>query len=70
MTGVSGLRTYDDWKHCITILCGIRLTSTYVEQRLAALRDPKVFDTQPFVATWGAAHLEWCWFGSRGCTKS
>ena len=50
------LKTYDDWKHCITVLCRIPLTPTYVEQRLAALRDPTDQGTQ-FVATWGEAHL-------------
>ena len=51
------LKTYDDWKHCITVLCGIPLTQTYVEQRLAALRDPADHHTQKFIATWGEAHL-------------
>ncbi len=51
------LNTYDDWKHCITVLCRIPLTPTYVEQRLAALRDPADHSTQKFIATWGEAHL-------------
>lgn len=51
------LKTYDDWKHCITELCGIPLTPIYVEQRLAALRDPADERTQKFVATWGEPHL-------------
>ena len=29
----------------------------YVEQRLAALRDPADQGTQKFIATWGEAHL-------------
>ena len=51
------LETYDDWKHCITVLCRIPLTLPYVEQRLAALRDPADYGTQKFIATWGEAHL-------------
>ena len=51
------LKTYDDWKHCITVLCHIPLTRPYVEQRLAALRDPATDGTQKFIATWGEAHL-------------
>lgn len=51
------LKTYDDWKHCITVLCDIPLTRTYVEERLAALRDPTDHRTQKFVAAWGEAHL-------------
>ena len=57
MTAVLSLETYDDWKHCITVLCRIPLTLTYVEQRLAALRDPADYGTQKFIATWGEAHL-------------
>ena len=51
------LKTYDDWKHCITVLCRIPLTQSFVEQRLAALRDPADQGTQKFIATWGEAHL-------------
>ena len=58
MTTVRSLKTYDDWKHCITVLCGIPLTLPYVEERLAALRNPADHGTQKLVASWGEAHLE------------
>lgn len=54
---MDALKTYDDWKQCITVLCGIPLTPAYVEQRLTALRDPADYGTQKFVATWGEDHL-------------
>ncbi len=54
---MDSLKTYDDWKHCITALCGIPLTLPYVEQRLTALRDPADFSTQKFITTWGEDHL-------------
>ena len=57
MTAVQSLETYDDWKHCITVLCRIPLTLAYVEQRLAVLRDPADNGTQKFTAAWGEAHL-------------
>ena len=57
VTMAQSLKTYDDWKHCITVLCGIPLEQAYVEQRLAALRDPADYGTQKFVATWGEDHL-------------
>ncbi len=41
----------------ITVLCRISFTQAYVEQRLAALRDPVDHGTQKFIATWGEAHL-------------
>lgn len=51
------LKTYEDWKHCITVLCGIPLSLPYVEQRLAALRNSADYGTQKFVAIWGEDHL-------------
>ena len=50
------LKSYDDWKHCITQLCGIPLTGPYIEQRLTALRDPADHTTQKFVSMWGEQH--------------
>ncbi|MEM6896528.1 MAG: hypothetical protein AAF576_04065 [Pseudomonadota bacterium] len=49
--------SYEDWKHCITVSCGIPLTQSYVEERLAALSDATDFNTQKFVERWGEAHL-------------
>ena len=51
------LNTYEDWKHCITVDCGIPLTREYVQQRLAALHDPKDYSRERFVAVWGEEHL-------------
>ncbi len=50
------LKSYEDWKHCITQLCGIPLTGPYIEQRLAALRNPADNTTQKFVTMWGEDH--------------
>ena len=63
------LKTYDDWKHCITVLCGVPLTLAYVEQRLAELRDPSDHRTQKFVAAWGETHLARVivWFEQAEC---
>lgn len=54
---MKALKTFDDWKHCITVDCGIPLTLDFVEERLVALADPTDFHTQKFVAFWGDAHL-------------
>ncbi|MEM6618772.1 MAG: hypothetical protein AAF631_05655 [Pseudomonadota bacterium] len=55
--------TYEEWKHCITVKCEIRLTAAYVRERIASLSDEQDFHTQRFVDRWGAAHhartLEW-----------
>ena len=50
------LRTYDDWKHCITEICKVPLTPDYVAMRLKELRDPRAYNTQKFVSTWGEGH--------------
>ena len=35
MNRILTLKSYEDWKHCITVLCRIPLTQAYVEQRFA-----------------------------------
>ena len=52
------LSSYEDWKHCITVLCGIPLTPDYIEQRIAALSDPSNFETKKFRDIWGEEHLQ------------
>ena len=52
------LRSYKDWKHCITRLCRIPLTPDYVETRIITLDDRRDYGTQRFVETWGEAHLD------------
>ncbi|MEM8556012.1 MAG: hypothetical protein AAGF71_14455 [Pseudomonadota bacterium] len=49
--------TYDEWKHCITVSCGIPLTRGYVDERIIALNNAADFHTQRFVERWGEAHL-------------
>ena len=48
--------TYEDWKHCITAICGIPLTASYVDERIAALTNSEDFHTQKFIERWGANH--------------
>lgn len=52
------LRTYDDWKHCITDICKVPLTADYVAARLKELRDTENFDTKKFVSSWGEQHRQ------------
>ena len=47
--------TYEEWQHCITVICGIPLTLTYVKKRIAALNDEKDHHTQQYIKVWGAA---------------
>ena len=52
------LATYEDWKHCITVLCGIPLTTDYINQRLEELKNPSDYGAKKFIDTWGDAHLD------------
>jgi len=49
-------KTYEEWKHCITIDCGIHLTQKFVKERIEALNDVKDFHTQKFIESWGMDH--------------
>ena len=51
------LSNYNEWQRCITIECGIPLTTEYIQARLNALRDPADLHTQRFAREWGQAHL-------------
>lgn len=49
-------QTYAQWRHCITVECGIVLERTYVVQRLAAWRDAQGDETQRFRRLYGDIH--------------
>ena len=51
------LDSYEDWKHCITVECGIPLTPDYIEGRIAALKNSQDHHTQKFRSAYGDAHL-------------
>lgn len=48
--------TYEQWHHCITVECGISLTSVFVAQRLTVWRNPKLEETVRFRRLYGDAH--------------
>ncbi|MEM7272246.1 MAG: hypothetical protein AAF547_04115 [Actinomycetota bacterium] len=50
-------RTYDQWRHCITVDCGIELTADFVDTRLRALRDPADPQTAQFIEIYGEPYL-------------
>lgn len=50
-------QSYEDWKHCITVLCRIPLTPEYIDARIAALANPSDYGTQRFLQVWGPDHL-------------
>ena len=51
-------RSYEQWRDCIEVRCKIRLTPTYIRERLAELQDGKHKKTREFERLYGADHLE------------
>jgi hypothetical protein len=47
-------QNYDEWRHCITVECGIPLTTRFVEERITAMQDVNDFRTRQFVQLYGA----------------
>jgi len=47
---------YEQWRHCITVDCRIRLTRDFLVDRLEALSRTTGEDTQRFVSAWGETH--------------
>jgi hypothetical protein len=50
-------QSYEQWKHCIEVDCGIKLTPQYVEDRIASLEDPTDHYTTQFMKVWGPDQL-------------
>lgn len=50
--------SYQEWKRCITVDCGIKLTRPYIEERLRALRDERDEQTKQFIRLYGKAHWQ------------
>jgi len=51
-------QTYEEWRYCITVECGIALTPAFVRERLAVWSNPDAKETRRFAQLYGAAHLE------------
>ena len=46
-------KSYEEWRHCITIICQQELTSTYIDERIKALSDASDYMTNKFVQLYG-----------------
>ncbi|NRB71357.1 MAG: hypothetical protein HRU51_05515 [Xanthomonadales bacterium] len=49
-------QTYEQWRHCITVHCGIPLTQDYVRERLSIWRNQKLEETARFRRLYGDQH--------------
>ncbi|MFD2177178.1 hypothetical protein [Veronia pacifica] len=56
--------SYEEWRHCITVICGEELTLPYIEARIEALNSPKDYMTKKFVELYGdeQRHQTIAWF--------
>jgi hypothetical protein len=50
--------TYQEWLHCITRDCGIELTPSFIERRLAELRDNRHPKTLEFIRLYGERYTQ------------
>ena len=62
------LSTYEDWRECIEVHCGIPLTTGFITERLAELRDRSHPKTREFERLYGEGHLKRTigWFEQAG----
>jgi len=51
-------KTYPQWRHCITVDCGIALTRIFAKRRLAASRAPAKEEARRFAQQHGEAYLQ------------
>lgn len=51
-------QTYDQWRHCIIVECGLELSPSFIENRLAALNNEGEHYTQQFIRLYGRDYLD------------
>lgn len=48
---------YEEWLHCITVKCGIKLSKSFLESRLTVYLDCENLETKKFIELYGDEHL-------------
>ena len=51
-------QSYEQWRNCIEVRCKIRLTQSFIHERLAQLQNGRHATTKEFARLYGAEHLE------------
>ena len=49
---------FEEWRHCITVECGLDLTPGFVENRIASLQNTNEHYTQQFLKLYGEQHYQ------------
>jgi hypothetical protein len=47
---------YEAWRHCIIVECGLKLTPSFIEKRIASLQDEDEHHTKQFIRLYGTAY--------------
>ena len=53
MTSPAIPSNYDEWRHCITVECGLELTPQFIEQRIDAMNNENEHYTRQFIRLYG-----------------
>lgn len=51
-------QTYERWRHCITVDCGIAMTPQFIAERLGVWRNAQLEETLRFRRLYGDAHWQ------------
>ncbi|MBM3165591.1 MAG: hypothetical protein FJZ80_09055 [Bacteroidetes bacterium] len=49
--------TFEQWKHCIAIDCGIPLSKAFIQERLQVYQNKQNPETKKFTLLYGEQHL-------------
>ncbi|MCL6414818.1 hypothetical protein MIB92_04070 [Aestuariirhabdus sp. Z084] len=49
---------YDEWHHCITVECGLKLTPALIKERISSLQDANDFKNRQFMVLYGAHYQQ------------
>ncbi len=48
--------SFEEWRHCIIVECGLELTPSFIEERIISLQNLKLHHSQQFLKRYGQAH--------------
>lgn len=50
--------TYEQWRHCITVDCGLTLSAKFIDQRIEELKNESDFKTKQFLELYGPEYRD------------
>lgn len=72
MTGYSIPQNYTEWRYCITVTCGLELTSEFIDKRITALENVSDFKTKQYIELYGSQYhqLVLSWFSKAKASQT